>query len=419
MNSRQLLLDAVNHKTTERIPIDFGGTAVTGIHVSCVAELREYYGFEKKPVKVIEPYQMLGEIDEELVEAMGIDTFSVVPEKNMFGFRNEDWKEWLTPFGLDVLVPENFKTVTDENNDLLIYPEGDLSAKPCAKMPSNGFFFDTIIRQPEFDQINPDPADNLEEFELLSNNDLDYFESECTKARQSDRAVVATIGGMAFGDIALVPAPFLKEPKGIRDIEEWYISTLTRQDFIHNIFEKQCEIAIKNLEQLAPRINDLVDIVFICGTDFGTQDSAFCSVDTFGSLYQPYYKRINDWIHQNTSWKTFKHSCGAVENFIPSFIDCGFDILNPVQCTAAGMEADKLKEKYGDKIVFWGGGADTQTTLSFGSAKEVYDITIKRCETFSKDGGFVFNTVHNIQAGTPIENIISMLKAYKDFNGIA
>jgi uroporphyrinogen-III decarboxylase len=126
---------------------------------------------------------------------------------------------------------------------------------------------------------------------------------------------------------------------------------------------------------------------------------------------------MNGWIHKNTSWKTFKHSCGAVEKFMESFIESGFDIINPVQCSATGMDPAHLKEKYGDRLVFWGGGLDTQQTLPFGTPAEVRKQVLERCETFFKNGGFVFDTIHNIQALTPVENIVAMVDAVREFNG--
>jgi uroporphyrinogen-III decarboxylase len=418
MNHKERVLAALNHQETDKVPVDFGSTAVTGIHVNAVASLRDYYGLEKRPVKVHEPYQMLGWIDPDLQEVLGIDTDALCPRNTMFGFPNENWKEWKMPNGLVVLVSEHFKTTRDENGDILIFPEGDVSAPPCAKMPNNGFFFDTIVRQEPIDEAKLNPEDNLEEFGPISEEDLIYLKQETERLKHSDRAVVATFAGTAFGDIALVPAPFLKYPKGIRDITEWYISTRTRQDYIHKVFEKQCEIALQNLAAIHSVIGELPVAVFLCGTDFGTQTSTFCSKETFQSLYMPYYKQITDWIHQNTSWKCFKHSCGAVEPFIDLFIEAGFDIFNPVQCSAKGMDPAHLNETYGDRIVFWGGGIDTQKTLPMGSTQEIRDEVLSRCEIFSKNGGFIFNAVHNIQANTPIENLAALFEAVKEYNGV-
>ena len=417
MTSQERLDAALNHREPDRIPIDFGGTAVTGIHVSAVAALRDHFGLEKRPVKVHEPYQMLGWVDDDLKQAMGIDLEGVIPRKTMFGFPNQNWKTWRCPDGLEALVSEHFRTTIDEQGDILIYPEGDTSAPPSGRMPRNGYFFDTIIRQEPIDDGNLRVEDNLEEFGPISEEDLAHLEREAARAKTTGRGIIANFGGTAFGDIALVPGPFLKHPKGIRDVAEWYMSTTSRRDYVRKIFDTQCEYALKNLERIHARIGNAVSAVFLCGTDFGTQTSSFCSVPTFRDLYFPYYQAINGWIHKHTAWKCFKHSCGSVERFIPSFIESGFDILNPVQCSAANMGPERLKSAYGDRIVFWGGGTDTQKTLPFGTPDQVRAEVLERCRVFSKGGGFVFNSIHNIQARTPVENIVAMLDAVREFNG--
>ncbi len=417
MKCRLRVKKALNHENPDKVPIDFGGSAVTGMHVSCVAALRDYYGLEKRLVKAFEPYQMLGWPDDDLLDAMGVDVAGVFPRHTMFGFPNENWKQFKMPWGQEVFVSEHFKTTMEPNGDILIYPEGDISAVPSGRMSKNSFFFDSIIRQAKFDEADLNPNDNTEEFAPLSDDDLACFEERLKQLASSDRAIIASIGGMGFGDIALIPAPFLKYPKGIRDITEWYISLVTRQDYIHKVFSRQCEIALENLEKFYGLVGDAIDILYVCGTDFGTQNSSFCSPETFSSLYGPYYKKINNWVHKNTAWKTFKHSCGAVEPFMNYFIDCGFDIINPVQTSAASMEPKKLKECYGDKLVFWGGGVDTQKTLPFGTPEDVRTEVLQRCEIFSKNGGFVFNSIHNVQANVPVENIVAMIDAVKEFNG--
>jgi uroporphyrinogen-III decarboxylase len=195
------------------------------------------------------------------------------------------------------------------------------------------------------------------------------------------------------------------------------MSLNSRRDFVHRLYARQTEIALGNLERVHRRIGDAVDVVFLCGTDFGTQTSSFCSVATFRELWLPYYKQLCGWIHAHTSWKVFKHSCGSVERFFESFVDAGFDIANPVQCSARGMEPEHLKAKYGGRLVFWGGGVDTQKTLPFGTPAEVREQVLRRCEVFAPGGGFVFNAIHNIQAGTPVSNIAAMFDAVREFNG--
>lgn len=414
MNSREKLKKALNHEPGP-IPLDFGGTAVTGMHAMVVEQLRDYYGLEKRPVRIWDPYQMLGAIDDDLRNVLGIDVVALAPARTIFGFPLENWKEWKTPWGQDVLVPGKF-TVTEKNNGIYIYPEGDTSARPSGHMPVGGYFFDTIIRQEPIDDNTLDPADNLEEFGPISEKVLGHFQRGADAAYATGLGTVSSMPGTAFGDIALVPAPFLKNPKGIRDIAEWYISTAIRQDYVHAIFEKQAEYAIENLAKIKKRTGDKIDVAFLCGTDFGTQHGTFCSVESFNRLWAPYYKKLNNWIHEHTSWKTFKHSCGSVINFIDSFIDCGFDILNPVQCSANNMDPQNLKKKFGDRIVFWGGGVDTQNLLPFGSPGDVRKQVLERCRIFSVNGGFVFNAIHNVQANTPIKNVVAMLDAIKEIN---
>lgn len=406
----------LRRRQPDRIPIDFGSTSVTGVHVSCVAALREHYGLERRPVKIHEPFQMLGVIEDDLRAAMGVDTAGVFPRTTLFGFPNEGWREWNFR-GLDVLVPEKFVVRTEADGALVIFPEGDTSAAPSGRLPEGSAFFDAIVRQPPFDEERLDPEDNCEEFTPVTDADLAHIRREVAAARATGCGVVASFGGTGFGDIALVPATWLKAPKGIRDITEWYCSTRSRRDYIHRIFERQCEVGIANLARIHAEIGDAVDAVFVCGTDFGTQTSSFCSVATFRELWFPYYKRVNDWIHANTGWRTFKHSCGSVARFIDSFIEAGFDILNPVQCSATGMDPVHLKQTYGERLVFWGGGVNTQETLPFGTPEAVREEVLRRCEIFAPGGGFVFNTIHNVQAGTPVANLVAMLDAVHDFNG--
>jgi len=416
MDHREKVLAALSHEAGP-VAVDFGSTGVTGMHVSCVAALREHYGLGTDPVKVIEPYQMLGEIDADLADAMGVDTVGIVGRTNLFGFANADYKPFGAPWGQEVLVPDGFRTTNAPGGGLYLYPQGDTNAPPSGHMPAGGYFFDSIIRAEPIDEDNLDPADNLEEFGPISDDDLAYLAEQTRAARATGRAVVGGLPGTGFGDIALVPAPFLKHPKGIRDVAEWYISTAIRREYVQEVFRRQCEIALENLPKFHAAVGDNIDVAFVCGTDFGTQTSSFCAPETFDALWGPYYRRINDWVHANTPWRTFKHSCGAVEPFMSRFADVGFDIINPVQCSATAMNPRNLKQRYGDRLVFWGGGVDTQHTLAFGGPGEVRDEVLRRCEIFSGSGGFVFNAIHNVQAQTPTANIVAMIDAVKEFNG--
>lgn len=417
ISSRQRVKDVLAHKQADKLAIDFGASPVTGIHVRVIEKLRRYYGLPEIPVKVTEPYQMLGEIDPELSGILEIDVLGISPRENIFGFENTDWKEFRTSWGQVILVPGKFLTLEDENGDLLIYPKGDISAPPSGRMPVSGFFFDTIIRQAPLDEANLNVEDNLEEFGVFDEADIKYWTSQANLAAKTDKAVLANFGGTSLGDIALVPAPFLTHPKGIRDVTEWYMSTVLRMDYLHQIFTEQTNIALHNLETALGIFGESIDVVFICGTDFGTQDSQFCSAEDFNELYVPYYKKMNDWIHGHTTWKTFKHCCGSINPLLPSLIEAGFDIINPVQINARDMDPAMLKREYGNQVTFWGGGVDTQKVLPFGKPDEVKKQVLDQCEILSRGGGFVFNTVHNIQANVPLENVIAMLDAIREFNG--
>ncbi|MCC7349246.1 MAG: hypothetical protein IT446_01635 [Phycisphaerales bacterium] len=416
MTSRQRVLAAVEHRQPDLTPMDFGGTPVTGIHCSIIEKLRNHYGLERRPVKVHEPYQMLGMVEDDLKTAMGIDVEGVPAPNTIFGFPPENYKPWSTPWGQEVLVPADFHTTTDEQGDVFIYPKGNRSVGPSGHMPSTSFFFDTIIRQDEIDEDHLNVEDNLEEFELISEADLRRFAKMAADARRTGRCVIATLPGAALGDIALVPGPFMVHPKGIRDISEWYMSLSARREYVNEIYARQTEIALKNFKTINDACGRDLDVVMLCGTDFGTQSSTFCSNQTFRELWLPHYRKMNDWIHENTEWKTFKHSCGAVVSLVDSFIDAGFDILNPVQCSASGMDPQVLKDRFGGRITFWGGGVDTQRVLPFGTPDEVRRQVRERLEVFSKGGGYVFNTIHNIQAKTPIENLVAMLETRNEFN---
>ena len=420
MNSRERVIASLNHREPDRVPLDLGGHAVTGMHVSTVYRLRQALGLDEAgaPVKVVEPYQMLGEIGPDLQTALGVDVVGLPNPTTMFGFRNENWRPWTLDDGTPALVPQGFNTDKEPDGSILMYPAGDKSAPASGHMPAGGFYFDAIVRQPPMDDARLDVRDNLEEFGPISEADIEYYRQTAERLHtQTDKAIFAGFVATSFGDIALVPGLMLRHPKGIRDIAEWYISTVSRRDYVYAIFERQCEIALQNLARLHAAVGERVTVLFVSGTDFGTQAGPFIAPKAYRDLFQPFHRQVNDWVHRHTTWKTFIHSCGAVEPFIPDFIAAGFDILNPVQCSAAGMEPAALKRKYGEQIVFWGGGTDTQHTLPFGTPAEVREEARRRIRTFGPGGGFVFNSIHNIQARTPTENVLALYQAVRDFGG--
>jgi uroporphyrinogen-III decarboxylase len=203
----------------------------------------------------------------------------------------------------------------------------------------------------------------------------------------------------------------LDEPKGIRNFDDWLVAHITHPWYIKEINARHAARIVENLELLRQAVGDRITAVYVSGTDFGTQRGEFFSPDIYRELYLPYHRQINDWVHANTKWKTFLHCCGSVYRLIPHFIEAGVDILNPVQCSAANMAPDRLKREFGDRLVLWGGGVDTQKTLPFGTPEEVRAEVTERIRALAPGGGYVFNAVHNIQAKTPVENLLAMFAA--------
>jgi uroporphyrinogen-III decarboxylase len=414
MSPHERIRAALEHRQPDKVPVDFGASAVTGIHASTVYKLRRAYNLPEHPIKVVDCYQILGEVEEDLREKIGGDCVQILPYTNLFGFRNAGWKPWTLFDGTPVLVPGDFNTTSDPKGGFYQYPQGDRSVQPSGYMPNGGHYFDAVIRQQPFDEDDPSVEDNLEEFGPISDAELRYAQEQAAYLRKNTGyAIIASPGGTALGDIAMVPATFLKNPRGIRDVEEWYVSMAIRQDFLKELFDRQSEQAVENLKRYKEAVGDNIDVIYLCGADFGSQNAPMCSTRVFDEIYLPYYRRMTGWIHQNTNWKVFKHCCGSIKPLIPSIINAGIDILNPVQNSAVDMDAQTLKDQFGDKITFWGGGVDTQHTLPFGTPQEVYDQVTKRIGIYNQGGGFVFNTIHNAQSGIPVENFLAMVDAIK------
>ena len=417
MTSRERIRRAINHEKPDRIPIDLGSTPVTGIAASTYAKLRQALGLARSPVKVIEPFQILAEVELEVIDKLGVDTIGLQLPTTLFGFKNENWKPWRLFDGTEVLVPGLFITKEDKNGNLLLYPRGDASAPPSAKMPKGGYYFDGLVRQEAIDESRLDPQEWVkDQYSVYTDEDLRYLEEGAEDLyRNTDLSLVGSFWQGGFGDIALVPGLNVKHPKGIRDPQEWIMAHALHPEYIKGIFNLQCEIVVQNLKLYREAVGDKIDVIVVSGTDFGTQNASSISPDMYRDIYKPFHKMVNEWIHKNTSWKIFYHTCGSIVSLLDDLVETGVDILNPVQCSAVGMNPTLLKEKYGERLVFWGGGVDTQRTLPFGSPEQVRREVTERCRIFERKGGFVFNAIHNIQPKTPTENIIAMFEAVKNF----
>jgi hypothetical protein len=417
-SSRERLKKTLNHESTDKVVLDLGSTVVTGIAASTLSKLRKALDLDEKPVRVHEPFQILGLIENDLRKVLGIDIASILPLQTFFGYKNEDFKPWQLQDGTDVLVGRGFSITVDEQGYTYIYPKGHINVRPSAKMPKGGYYFDGIVRQEPIDNSNLDPrTDFADDYVVLSDEILNYIERETADLYDNtDYGIIGDIFMAPLGDFALLPGMANENPKGIRDVNEWMIAHKTNPNYIKEVLNFHTEIALRNLELYRQAVGNKIQVIPISGTDFGTQRSELISIDMYREFYKPFHKRINKWVHKNTNWKTFFHTCGSVINLLDEFIDAEIDIINPVQASASGMDLKYLKEEYGNKLVFWGGGIDTQSTLPFGTPEEVKQEVLQRLSILSESGGYVFSTIHNIQPKTPIENIIAMFEAIKEYN---
>lgn len=417
MNSRERIVASINHKQPDKIPFDLGAGSATTLHVASMEKLRDYYGLPKEPVTVYSAYTMTGHMTPALAEKLRTDTMPAVPRSSNFGLLRDRYKIWTTPWGQDVYISSMFEVTPDGKGGWYTYPQGDTRCPPSAHMPVGSVYFDCIEPEIYLDEDNMNPEDNLEEFCVMNEADIAFAVKSVNAAYETGRAVVFGTPGTSLGDVSLITGSNLKNPKGIRRIEEWYTAPLLYPEYVTEVFDRQTDIALENLKLLKDACGEKIDIIYLCGTDFGHQNNTFISSEVYRQVWMPYYQKMANWIHSNTKWKVMKHSCGSVSSLIPDMIESGIDILNPVQTSAANMDPVMLKREFGKDIVFWGGGVDTQRVLPFGTPDEVRKQVLERCEIFGRDGGFVFNPIHVVQYDVPLENMVAMIEAVHEFNG--
>ena len=416
MTSRERVLTAFAHRQPDKVPVDFGGMSCSMVNATIVAALREYYGLEMRPPKINDMTTMTAYVEPDLAACLGCDVQQLYNYGDTYGHINTEWKEWEYR-GVPILIPSNCTVTEDGKGGYYIYPEGDSSVQPSGHMTAGGYYFHSLTRTPPFDEDEADPNDNAADYGPVSDAQIAYHKKVLEEVRPLQKAIQVGPCYMGLGDANSIPGSNLKDPKGIRDITEWYTAPLLYPDYVHEVFRLGVERSIENLKKYWEAFGSDIDVVLTCGTDFGTQRGPFMSTDTFKEMYMPYYKQINSWIHKNTTWKVMKHSCGGIYELLPYLIESGFDAINPVQCSAEGMDPQRLKDTFGKDILFWGGGVDTQQVLPFGTPEEVRKQVLERMEIFGKDGGYVCGTIHNIQANTPVKNIVAMVEAIKEFNG--
>jgi uroporphyrinogen decarboxylase len=386
----------LNHQQPDRVPIDLGGTRQSGIAASTYHALKQHLQIDS-PTRVFDIYQMLAEVERPVMERFGADVVGLYRPEVAFGIRNENWTRWKLFDGTPVEVPGGFQPQLQSDGSLVIV-RGD---EPIAHMPKDGFYFDRLEKYPGAAHIDLDGFAPP----MLSEADLQHYRSQ-SKAlyENTDFAICAPLG----------PPYELFYGLGTGDFESWMITLACEPDYVHQLYERLVDTWLVNLQRMVEAVEDRVQVLQVCD-DFGTQQSLFLSVDMFRSLVMPHYQRGLDWIHANTDMKVLLHSDGAIFPLIPSLIEMGVDILNPVQTSAAGMDPVALKQQFGDRLCFWGASLDCQKTLPYGSPEQVAQEVEQHLQQFAAGGGLIFASVHNIQANVPPENIVAMYDTALEF----
>ncbi|MGQ9760436.1 MAG: uroporphyrinogen decarboxylase family protein [Thermogutta sp.] len=390
MNSRERVLRALAHEEPDRVPIDLGGTRQSGIAAAAYYRLKERLGL-RTPTRVYDVYQMLAEVERPVLERFGADVIGLQRRRVAFGIANENWKPWQLFDGTPVEVPGEFHPVPEPDGSLVLY---DKAGNLMARMPKDGFYFDRLDKYPGAAHADPETLD----IPVISQEECDQLGAQAEAFyHNTDFAIIAAMG----------PPYELFFGLGTGDFTAWMITLVSEPDYVRSLYERITDVWLENLRRFAGAVGDYVQIVQF-NDDLGTQDGPFLSPKLFKELIFPYYKRGLDWIHANTNYKVFMHNDGAIYDFIPILIEMGVDILNPVQTTAKGMDPARLKAEFGDRLTFWGAACDCQRTLPFGRPEEVASEVEEALRILAPGGGYVFASVHNIQANCPPENIMAM-----------
>ena len=374
------------------MPIDCGGTRQSGIAASTYHKLKQRLGLQT-PTRVYDLYQVLAEIEEPILERFGADVVGLNRPAVAFGIRNENWKPWRLFDGTPVEVPGGFNPEVESDGALLLRnPDGT----PMARMPKGGYYFDRLDQYPGAAHADPETLHPP----LLSTEECDHLHARAEACFQNtDRAVIVAMG----------PPYELFFGLGTGDFQAWMITLATDPEYVEALYERVTEAWLENLRRLVAAVGDRVQILQF-NDDLGTQEAPFLSLSMFRDRIMPHYRRGLDWVHQNTKMKVFMHNDGAIASFIPTLIEMGVDILNPVQTTAKGMDPVRLKQQFGDRIVFWGGACDCQGTLAFGTPDQVAQEVSQSIRVLAPGGGYVLTSVHNIQAAVPPENVLALFE---------
>ena len=403
VDSRERVLRAVNFETPDRVPIDLGGMRASGINAVVYDQLKRRMGINS-PTRIHDTMQVLAEVELEVVERLHIDVLPLDPTTVLWNCSGEPNAVRRKLFcGLEVYFEPG--TCIDERDDgswVLL----DHAGSEFARMPKNGLYFDFLRSTMTGSDIDPDafhPPDSVSEEELRGFEDTARYLFDNT-----DKALLGWGACISLVGLSWLLAANITQGS----LDGWLQMLMEEKETAHEMMDRYVESVIRQTRLYHDAVGNRCFAWGVASDDAGTQLRELMSPDLFTEMIVPHYKRLCTWVHENTRWKTFLHSCGSVHGYIPAWIDAGIDILNPVQISAANMEPDRLMDSFGGQVVFWGGGCDTQNVLPFGSCEDVWEHVQRNIEAFgSGEGGYVFAQVHNIQQDVPVENVETMLAA--------
>jgi uroporphyrinogen decarboxylase len=408
MTSRERVEKAVNFEIPDRVPIDLGGMKASGIAVSAYDRLKKLVGI-RTASKVIDTRLMIASVELEILERFHIDVIpidlSCIPAAVQ---PNSVLVPRILNDGTEVLFPPGTAIQADPDGSwVLLNSDGSPSSY---RMPPGGYYFDDIsfnragVIDPHKYRPQTDISD--ESLRLMSDYSGSLYES-------TDYALLGWGFGVCFLGLSLITDRASNITQGMTN--EWMMMLMTEKQTCHEMMNRSVEAAISCLRLVNEAVGDYCFAWGIAADDSGTQRGEFINPDLWAEMIKPHYTRLFDWIHRNTAMKVFFHCCGSIPHLIPHLIEAGVDILNPVQTSAVGMNPRWLKEEFGGKVVFWGGGCDTQTVLPRETPENVRRHVKEQLAIFAPYGGYVFNQIHNIQTDIPEENIKAMLDAAYEF----
>ncbi|MBS6642375.1 MAG: hypothetical protein KH366_02190 [Clostridiaceae bacterium] len=398
--SRERVLKTINHQQPEGLAIDFGSSTSTGISVFAYSKLQEYLNLDKGELpKLYELFLMMADPSDGMIDRMAGDIIQLKRYAPHFGVALEDWKEWELHDGVRCLVPGGF--CPDET--VKGYEIRDDNGNVIARMPKDGYYFD----QTYFPCKGMEEIEEIDSIEMkgISNRELSYLQKESERLhRDTDKAVMFPIYGRIF-EAGMQAFGF----------EDWLVQIMTNEEMVHHYLNKLTDLHIQDIDRVLSTCNEYIDIVRFCD-DLGTQSSLIMSQEVYRNMIKPYHTKMFQHIKKNyPKQKIALHCCGAIEPLIPDLIESGVDILNPVQISADNMDPKSLKEKYGDQIVFWGGGVDMQFEAVNASIDDLKKHVEELIQTFMPGGGFIFAPTHNIQSDISPERILAIYETAKKF----